>query len=52
MYFHDPSKKECKEFKDTYTQLAEKLYGIFKVAAIDCLTEEELCEDFGAYDIP
>ena len=36
MYFHDPSKKECQDFKETYKTISEKLYGIIKVAAIDC----------------
>ena len=52
MYFFNPSLKECKEFKDTYVEVAERLYGIIKVGAIDCQSEEELCEEFGAYDIP
>lgn len=32
--------------------MADKLYGILRVGAIDCLSEEELCEDFSVYDIP
>lgn len=52
VYFFNPENKECKEFKDTYKEISEKLYGIIKVGAIDCLNEEELCEEFGAYDIP
>jgi len=28
------------------------MYGIIKIGAIDCLSEEELCEEFSAYDIP
>lgn len=52
IYFFNPKMKECQDFKDEYISMADKLYGILKVAAIDCLTEEELCEDFGVYDIP
>jgi hypothetical protein len=28
------------------------MYGIINVGAIDCQGEEELCEEFGMYDIP
>jgi protein disulfide-isomerase A6 len=28
------------------------MYGIIKVGSINCLIEEELCEEFGAYEIP
>jgi len=52
LYFFDPTKKECQEFKDKYIELAAKLYGIVKVGAIDCRSEEELCEEFSVYDIP
>lgn len=52
LYFFDARKDECKQFKDEYVKLAEKLYGIVKVGAVDCVKEEELCEEFGAYDIP
>ena len=32
--------------------MADKFYGIFKVAAVDCLENEELCEDeFGVHDV-
>lgn len=44
--------KECKNFEETYKQLAEKMYGIIKVAAVDCNNEEELCEEFSVYDPP
>ena len=32
--------------------MAEKMYGIIKVGSINCLTEEELCEEFGVYEVP
>lgn len=28
------------------------MYGIIKVAAIDCKDEEELCEEFNVYSLP
>jgi len=49
----DFKNEECKNFKDEYVLTAEKLYGIIKVAAIDCGKEEELCnEEFGVFDVP
>lgn len=53
LYFMDAKNEEAKAFKDEYVLTAEKLYGIIKVAAIDCGKEEELCnEEFGVFDIP
>jgi len=52
MYFFNPKLQECKDFKESYIQVAEKLYGMIKVGAIDCLREEELCEEFAAFDVP
>jgi len=39
-------------FKDEYVSISEKLYGIIKVGAVDCLKEEELCEEFSVYNVP
>jgi len=52
MYFFNPKEQACKDFKETYVSISEKLYGMIKVGAIDCLKEEELCEEFSAFDIP
>lgn len=52
VYFMNAEKEECKTFKDEYVLTSEKLYGIIKTAAIDCGKEEELCEEFGVFDIP
>jgi len=48
----NPKHEATKKFADEYKKLAEKLYGIIKVGAIDCLSEEELCEEFGVYEHP
>jgi hypothetical protein len=32
--------------------LAEKMFGIIKVGAINCHVEEELCEEFSVFDTP
>jgi len=52
LYFFDPKLPKCQEFKDEYIKLAEKMYGMINVGAIDCKKEEELCEEFGVYQIP
>ena len=44
--FYDISKKESRDLKDEYNELASKMFGIIKVGAIDCHEEEELCEEF------
>ena len=50
MLYYDVSKKNSQDLKDEYKLLAEKMFGIIKVGAIDCHEEEELCEEFGVYD--
>lgn len=52
IYFFNPKLDECKQFEKEYDTLANKMYGILKVAAIDCHAEEELCEEFSAFDVP
>jgi len=37
VYFFNPKLQECKNFKDQYVSITERLYGIIKVGAIDCL---------------
>lgn len=32
--------------------IANKLYGVIKIGAINCLSEEELCEEFSVYTVP
>jgi len=49
IYFFNPKLEECKTFKDDYVSIAEKLYGMIQVAAIDCLQEEEICEEYSVY---
>jgi len=52
LYFFDPKLKKCQDFKDENKLLAEKMYGMINVGAIDCKKEEELCEEFGVYELP
>ena len=45
--------KKSAQIKEAYVTLAEKLYGITSVAAINCKIDEELCtEEFGIFDYP
>lgn len=51
--FYNPKEEKSKKTADLWKELATKFYGIFKVAAVDCLNEEELCEDeFGVTKTP
>jgi hypothetical protein len=42
--------QESQDLKDEYITLAEKMFGIIKVGAINCHAEEELCEEFSVFD--
>lgn len=46
--FYSPRTNLAKEMKETWVELADKLYGMVKVAAVNCHEEEELCEEYGA----
>lgn len=50
--FYKPGDEESKKLKDEYRTLAEKMYGIIKVGAVDCSEDEELCEEFSVYQVP
>ena len=50
--FYDVSKEDSRALADEYKLLAEKMFGIIKVGAIDCRDEEELCEEFSVFDHP
>eukprot|EP00359_Climacostomum_virens_P009695 CAMPEP_0204916780 /NCGR_PEP_ID=MMETSP1397-20131031/14513_1 /ASSEMBLY_ACC=CAM_ASM_000891 /TAXON_ID=49980 /ORGANISM="Climacostomum Climacostomum virens, Strain Stock W-24" /LENGTH=487 /DNA_ID=CAMNT_0052089415 /DNA_START=173 /DNA_END=1633 /DNA_ORIENTATION=+ len=50
--FYHPGCKHCVEMKDEWASLADKMYGIFKVAAVRCDEEEELCEEYGVTSYP
>jgi hypothetical protein len=49
--FYVGNSQEAAEFKEQYTMMAEKLYGIMSVGAVDCHEDEEMCEEFGVYDV-
>lgn len=50
--FYKWSDQESKNLKDEYRTLAEKMYGVLKVGAVDCQEDEELCEEFAVYNHP
>jgi len=52
--FYKSNDKTSKTYKDVWREVAEKLYGIVKVAAVNCHEEADdaVCEDFMVYDIP
>lgn len=52
--FYKSNNRESKGYKDVWREVAEKLYGIIKVAAVDCRedADEAVCEDFMVYDVP
>ena len=50
--FYRWSDADSKAMKDEYRMLAEKMYGVLKVGAVDCQEDEELCEEFAVYNAP
>jgi thioredoxin-like negative regulator of GroEL len=50
--FYKSTNEESKKLKDEYKLLAEKMYGILKVGAVDCQEDEEMCEEFAVYTVP
>jgi curved DNA-binding protein CbpA len=50
--FHKSSDKGLKELIELWKTLAEKAYGIFKIAAVNCKKDEEICEEFDVRSTP
>mmetsp|Transcript_37519 Transcript_37519/g.6746 ORF Transcript_37519/g.6746 Transcript_37519/m.6746 type:complete len:210 (+) Transcript_37519:461-1090(+) len=50
--FYHPGCSHCKSMKEEWLKLADKLYGIIKVAAVNCSDEEELCEEYDVKSYP
>lgn len=44
--------RDLKQNIDLWKTLAEKTYGIFKIGSINCVTDEELCEEFSIRETP
>lgn len=45
-------KSNDKEMLELFKTLSDKTYGIFKVGAVNCKTEEEICEEYSVRDTP
>jgi DnaJ family protein C protein 16 len=52
IYFYKPENKKALDFEETYKQLAEKMYGVIKVGAINCQIDDALCEEFSVFNSP
>jgi len=50
--FFKVKEKEVKTLAETMKTLAEKTYGIFKVAVVNCDSDDELCDEFQAFSTP
>ena len=47
--FYHPGEGKSRALKDEWIKLSEKLYGIVKIAAVNCDEEEELCEEYDVF---
>ena len=52
VFFFKTDSEACKKIKEEYKILAEKMYGIIRISAVDCEEDEEMCEEFLVFDSP
>jgi DnaJ family protein C protein 16 len=52
VYFYSTRDRDFKEVSEMWKQLAEKSYGIFKIAVVNCKANEEICEEFDVKKTP
>ena len=50
--FFNANEQEFESLKEMWKTLAEKCYGIFKVAVVNCKFDEEICEEFSIRKTP
>lgn len=50
--FFKPQDREFKQLQEMFKELAEKTYGIFKIGAVNCKFDEEICEEFSVHSTP
>ncbi len=50
--FYKSKDRELKNLIELWKTLAEKVYGIFKIAAVNCKKDEEICEEFDVNQTP
>jgi len=52
VYFYKPQDKKHMIIADQLIKLTKLAEGVFHVGSLNCIEQEELCEDFGVYDTP
>ena len=52
VFFYKPNNSDLEKNVEMWKSLAEKSYGIYKIAAISCKKDEEICEEFGIHRAP
>ncbi len=52
VFFFKSNDKDFETLSGLIKSLAEKAYGIFKVAAVNCRSDEEICEEFSVRSTP
>lgn len=50
--FYKPNNTDLEKNVEIWKTLAEKTYGIFKIGAISCKKDEEICEEFNIHKTP
>jgi thioredoxin-like negative regulator of GroEL/DnaJ-domain-containing protein 1 len=50
--FYKSTDREVETLTELIKTLAEKSYGIFKIAAVNCKSDEEICEEFNVSKTP
>ena len=52
IFFFRTDIPECDAVRDEYKILSDKMYGVFKIIAVDCDEDEEISEEFLVFDTP
>lgn len=50
--FFKSDNRNFKELQEMWKTLAEKVYGIFTIAAVNCKSDEEICDEFSVRETP
>jgi curved DNA-binding protein CbpA len=52
VFFFKAADRDFETIKEMWKTLAEKSYGIFKIAAVNCRSDEEICDEFSVRQTP
>lgn len=52
VFFYKAADRDFETIKEMLKTLGEKSYGIFKIAAVNCRSDEEICEEFSVRQTP